>query len=164
MGKRSQKNSVLMVCVGNICRSPIAEAVMGEVIVKAGLQKEWHVESAAIEGWHSGSMPDERALSVLAKHNISYIGYARVLTTDDFKKFDYIFGKDRSNLAALKRMAPDNAKAKVLLLGNFGLKPDDRIIEDPYYSVGEEPFEKIYQKCSIACQKFLEQARMEQIL
>ncbi|KAH8251578.1 hypothetical protein KR038_002285, partial [Drosophila bunnanda] len=150
--------------IGNICRSPIAEAVMGEVIIKAGLQKEWHVESAAIEGWHSGSIPDERALRVMAKHNISYTGYARILTTDDFMKFDYIFGMDRCNLAALNRMAPDNATAKVLLLGNFGLKPDDRIIEDPYYSVGEAPFEKIYQKCHIACQNFLEQARQQQIV
>lgn len=119
--------------VGNICRSPIAEAVMGEVILRAGLQKEWHVESAAIEGWHSGCPPDERALSVLSKHNIYYTGHARVLTSDDFMKFDYIFGMDRSNLAALKRIAPSCGTAKVLLLGDFGLKPDERIIEDPFY-------------------------------
>ncbi|KAH8280997.1 hypothetical protein KR054_006487, partial [Drosophila jambulina] len=150
--------------VGNICRSPIAEAVMDEVIVRAGLQREWHVESAAIEGWHSGSRPDERALKVLAKHKISYIGYARVLTIEDFMKFDYIFCMDRCNLAELKRMAPDNPTAKVLLLGNFGLKPDERIIEDPYYSVGETPFENIYQKCLKACQNFLQQARQKQIL
>ncbi|XP_017001396.2 low molecular weight phosphotyrosine protein phosphatase 2 [Drosophila takahashii] len=164
MGKRSQRTSVLMVCVGNHCRSPIAEAVMRDVIEGAGLQGEWHVESAGIEGWHCGCRPDERVLNVLARHNIEYYSIARVLTPEDFLKFDYIFGMDRSNLAALKRMAPDYAKAKVLLLGDFGLKPDERIIEDPYYNIGEAPFETIYQQCKIACQNFLKQARLKQII
>nr|XP_036674631.1 low molecular weight phosphotyrosine protein phosphatase 2-like [Drosophila suzukii] len=164
MGKRSQRRSVLMVCVGNLCRSPIAEAVMRDVVQKAGLQGEWHVESAGIEGWHCGCRPDERALNVLARNNIEYYSHARVLTPGDFLKFDYIFGMDRSNLAALKRMAPDYATAKVLLLGDFGLKPDDRIIEDPYYDIGEASFEKIYQQCKIACQNFLKQARKNQIM
>ncbi|XP_017084647.1 low molecular weight phosphotyrosine protein phosphatase 2 [Drosophila eugracilis] len=164
MGKRSQKNHVLMVCVGNLCRSPIAEAVMRDVVQRAGLQGEWHVESAGIEGWHCGCSPDDRALNVLANHNIQYCGAARILTPEDFLKFDYIFGMDRSNLAALKRMAPDYSTAKVLMLGDFGLKPDERVIEDPYYNIGEAAFEKIYQQCKIACQNFLIQARLKQII
>ncbi|XP_016959806.1 low molecular weight phosphotyrosine protein phosphatase 2 [Drosophila biarmipes] len=164
MGKRSQRSSVLMVCVGNLCRSPIAEAVMRDVVARAGLQGEWHVESAGIEGWHCGCRPDERALKVLARNNIKYCGHARVLTPEDFLEFDYIFGMDRSNLAALKQMAPDFATAKVLLLGDFGLKPDERIIEDPYYDIGEASFEKIYQQCNTACQNFLRQARLKQIM
>lgn len=118
---------------GNICRSPIAEAVMRDVIGREGLQKEWHVESAGIEGWHSGCPPDERALKVLARHNITYHKCARVVNSDDFFKFDYIFAMDRSNLAALKRITPSYGTAKMFLLGDFGLKPDERIIEDPYY-------------------------------
>nr|XP_017103086.2 low molecular weight phosphotyrosine protein phosphatase 2 isoform X1 [Drosophila bipectinata] len=164
MGKKSEKYNVLMVCVGNICRSPIAEAVMRDVISREGVQKEWHVESAGIEGWHSGCLPDERALKVLARHNIKYHNCARVVNIDDFFKFDYIFGMDRSNLAALKRIAPSYGTARVFLLGDFGLKPDERIIEDPYYSLGEEPFEKIYQKCVVACESFLKQARQNDIL
>ncbi|XP_017047180.1 low molecular weight phosphotyrosine protein phosphatase 2 [Drosophila ficusphila] len=164
MGRRSRKNSVLMVCVGNLCRSPIAEAVMRDVVKRAGMQGEWHVESAGIEGWHCGKRPDERALNILASHNIEYNGRARVLVPKDFLKFDYILAMDRSNLAALKRMAPDYGTAKVLLLGDFGLKPDERIIEDPYYNLGEEPFEKIYQQCNTACKQFLKQARLKQIM
>ncbi|EDW42275.1 low molecular weight phosphotyrosine protein phosphatase 2 [Drosophila sechellia] len=164
MGKRSQKSSVLMVCVGNLCRSPIAEAVMRDVVARAGLQGEWHVESAGIEDWHSGRRPDERALNVLARHNIDYHGKARVLAPEDFFEFDYIFGMDLSNLAALRRMAPKGATAKLLILGNFGLKPDERIIEDPYYDISEAPFEQIYRQCSIACKNFLKQARLKQIM
>lgn len=106
---------------------------MRDVISREGLQKEWHVESAAIEGWHSGCLPDERALKVLARHNITYHSCARIVNSDDFFKFDYIFAMDRSNLAALKRIAPSYSTAKMFLLGDFGLKPDERIIEDPYY-------------------------------
>ncbi|EDV49184.1 low molecular weight phosphotyrosine protein phosphatase 2 [Drosophila erecta] len=164
MGKRSQKNSVLMVCVGNLCRSPIAEAVMRDVVARAGLQAEWHVESAGIEGWHSGRRPDERALNVLARHNLDYFGTARVLAPEDYLKFDYIFGMDLSNLAALRRMAPKGATAKLLLLGDFGLRPDERILEDPYYDIGEAPFEQIYRQCKIACKNFLKQARLKQIM
>ncbi|XP_017117560.1 low molecular weight phosphotyrosine protein phosphatase 2 [Drosophila elegans] len=164
MGRRSQKSSVLMVCVGNLCRSPMAEAVMIDVVKRAGLQGEWHVDSAGIEGWHCDRRPDERALTVLASHNIEYHGRARLLIPEDFTKFDYIFAMDRSNLAALKRLAPHYSTAKLLLLGDFGLKPDERIIEDPYYNVGEAPFVKIYQQCEIACQHFLKQALLKEIL
>ncbi|EDX13034.1 low molecular weight phosphotyrosine protein phosphatase 2 isoform X1 [Drosophila simulans] len=164
MGKRSQKSSVLMVCVGNLCRSPIAEAVMRDVVTRAGLQGEWHVESAGIEDWHSGRRPDERALNVLARHNIDYHGKARVLAPEDFFEFDYIFAMDLSNLAALRRMAPKGTTAKLLILGNFGLKPDERIIEDPYYDISEAPFEQIYRQCSIACKNFLKQALLKQIM
>ncbi|XP_044314460.1 low molecular weight phosphotyrosine protein phosphatase 2 isoform X1 [Drosophila rhopaloa] len=137
---------------------------MMDVLKRAGLQGEWHVDSAGIEGWHCDRRPDERALNVLARHNIDYNGRARVLIPEDFLMFDYIFGMDRSNLAELKRMTPDYATAKVLLLGDFGLKPDERIIEDPYYNVGEAPFEKIYQQCNIACHHFLKQALRNQIM
>lgn len=106
---------------------------MRDVVARAGLQGEWHVESAGIEDWHSGHRPDERALNVLARHNIEYNGKARVLAPEDFLEFDYIFAMDLSNLAALRRMAPKGTTAKLLILGNFGLKPDERIIEDPYY-------------------------------
>ncbi|XP_022227937.2 low molecular weight phosphotyrosine protein phosphatase 2 isoform X2 [Drosophila obscura] len=142
--------NVLMVCVGNICRSPIAEAVMRDVIARAGLQKDWHVESAAIEGWHHGSRPDERALRVLAKHNIECTSVARQLQPKDFVRFDYILAMDRSNMASLKHLAPKYSRAKLLLLGDFGLKPDERSIEDPYYLMGTAPFEKIYKQCTLA--------------
>lgn len=119
----------------NICRSPIAEAVLHAAIVKDGLQAEWHVDSAAIEAWHLGAPPDERALRVLQKNKIEYHNRARRLKREDFEKFDFIVGMDQSIMASLRLLEPHYAKAKLLMLGDFmfGLKPSERIIDDPYY-------------------------------
>ncbi|XP_034486729.1 low molecular weight phosphotyrosine protein phosphatase 2-like isoform X2 [Drosophila innubila] len=162
MGKSSKPKSVLMVCVDNISRSPIAEAVLHDAICKLGLQNEWRVDSAAIEGWNLGAKPDPRALSVLRHHNIEYYSCARRLVLDDFDKFDYILGMDQSNMASLKLLMPHYSNATLLLLSDFlfGFEPNHRAIEDPYYA----PFEKIFEQCSYACSSFLKQARRNQIV
>ncbi|KAL9899591.1 low molecular weight phosphotyrosine protein phosphatase 1-like [Glossina fuscipes fuscipes] len=156
MGKK-----ILMVCLGNICRSPIAEAVMKQALEYEQLHHEWTVDSAGLGGWHSGLLPDNRALSVLEQNGIVYANRARIITVDDFKECDYIFGMDNSNVAELKRLAPENSKAKVKLLGDFGLKESNKIIEDPYYLVGEEPFVKVYNQCVLACRAFAERLKKE---
>ncbi|KAH8310987.1 hypothetical protein KR044_003770, partial [Drosophila immigrans] len=168
----------------NISRSPIAEAVLRDVIQKTGLQNEWHVDSAAIEGWHLGESPDPRALSVLDRHKIKYTDCARRLDIDDFEKFDYILGMDMSNMASLKLLKPQDSKSKLLLLSDFlfGFQMDNRSIDDPYYvnkshlhgylienniflqEIGEASFEKIYAQCIYACSNFLKQARHNQII
>lgn len=121
--------------VDNISRSPIAEAVLHDAIYKLGLQNEWRVDSAAIEGWNLGARPDPRALSVLRHHNIEYCSRARRLDLDDFEKFDYILGMDQSNMASLKLLMPHYSNATLLLLSDFlfGFDPNNRAIEDPYY-------------------------------
>ncbi|XP_064550414.1 low molecular weight phosphotyrosine protein phosphatase 2-like [Drosophila montana] len=167
MSNKARKTKyVLMVCVDNICRSPIAEAVLRDIIVKDNLHSNWRVDSAAIEAWHLGARPDDRALSVLRQHNINYHSCARRLTPEDFEKFDYILGMDQSILASLKLLQPYYAKSQLLMLGDFlfGLKPNERIIEDPYYEMGEEPFQKIYEQCAHACGNFLKQARHDEII
>ncbi|EDW14732.1 low molecular weight phosphotyrosine protein phosphatase 2 [Drosophila mojavensis] len=165
MDDKTNKKYVLMVCVDNTCRSPIAEAVLHDMIVKQDLQAEWDVESAAIEAWHVGAHPDERALSVLHKHKIKYTNLVRRIKLEDFEKFNYIVGMDQSIMASLKLLEPHYAKAKLLMLGDFliGLKPDERFIEDPYYEMGEGPFDKIYEQCTLACANFLNQARNDEI-
>lgn len=166
MGKSREPKYVLMVCVDNISRSPIAEAVLHDVICKLGLQNEWKVDSAAIEGWNLGAKPDPRALKVLRQHNIKDYSCARRLVVDDFEKFDYILGMDQSNMASLKLLMPHYSNAKLLLLSDFlfGFKPNNQAIEDPYYDMGEAPFEKIFEQCSYACSNFLRQARQNEIV
>lgn len=122
--------------IGNICRSPIAEAVMRRALRRNGVDKDWSVDSAALMGYHSGSLPEERALNVLQNHGISYDKAARVIKTEDFLECDYIFGMDSDNVAELKKMSPPEIKAQIMLLGEFGLPEDEKIIHDPYY-VGE---------------------------
>ena len=117
---------------GNICRSPIAEAVFLNLIKERGLESKWGVDSAALGGWHAGKSPDRRAMSTLRKHNVPYEHKARQIKKDDFKKFDYIFGMDDENMEELERLAPKDKKAQLLLLGSFDPQ-GDRIIRDPYY-------------------------------
>ncbi|XP_060650017.1 low molecular weight phosphotyrosine protein phosphatase 2 [Drosophila nasuta] len=166
MNTTENSKNVLMVCTDNISRSPIAEAVLRDVISKEGLQEEWQVDSAAIEGWHLGEKPDPRALSVLGHHKIKYNDCARRLDIDDFEKFDYILGMDPSNMASLRLLKPHYSNSKLLLLSDFlfGFKTNNRCIEDPYYEIGEDSFEKIYDQCQFACSNFLKQARHNQII
>ncbi|KAH8360123.1 hypothetical protein KR093_010869, partial [Drosophila rubida] len=149
----------------NISRSAMAEAVLGDIIRKSGLQSEWQVDSAAIEGWHLGEKPDPRALNVLGHHKIKYNACARRLDIDDFEKFDYILGMDQSNMASLKLLKPHHSNSKLLLLSDFlfGFQTN-RVIEDPYYDIGEASFEKIYEQCNYACSNFLKQARHNEII
>ncbi|XP_055906609.1 low molecular weight phosphotyrosine protein phosphatase 1-like [Eupeodes corollae] len=154
---------ILMICLGNICRSPIAEAVMQDTIEKAGVAKDWEVDSAGIGDWHAGNSPDYRALNIMKNHGLKYSNHARQIRNIDFEQFDYIFGMDDENMDDLNRLAPKGSKAKLLMLGNFGLDKKDRIIKDPYYLKGEAAFEKAYQQCVVACDAFFKEVQAGKI-
>lgn len=122
----------LKILPGNICRSPIAEAVFIDTVKKAGQAAKWEIDSAAIGSWHVGRSPDSRALGVMSKYNLAYSNKARQIKNADFKHYDYIFGMDDENINDLRDLAPNGATAKILLLGDFD-PLNDRIIRDPYY-------------------------------
>ncbi|KAE9421042.1 hypothetical protein Angca_008791, partial [Angiostrongylus cantonensis] len=131
------------ITLGNICRSPIAEAVFLDIIKKRGIRDQWEVDSAAIIGFHSGKSPDRRALSTLKKFGITdYVHKARVATTADIREFDYIFGMDDSNISDLRDLEKQtNGKAIVELLGKYDPQ-GHRTVPDPYYESGDEMFEQ----------------------
>uniref|UniRef100_A0A182UZS7 DNA topoisomerase I n=1 Tax=Anopheles merus TaxID=30066 RepID=A0A182UZS7_ANOME len=133
---------------GNICRSPIAEAVFIKAIDTAGVADQWEVDSAAIGSWHVGRSPDHRALATMKKHDLPYSNKARQIKKADFEHYDYIFGMDGENIADLKERAPKgDSKAKILLLGDFDPQQPGAIIRDPYYDSGSEGFEQCYVQC-----------------
>lgn len=103
-----------------------------DAIGKAGVEDKWEVDSAAIGSWHVGRNPESRAMGIMSKYNLAYTNKARQIKKDDFKKFDYIFGMDDENITDLKELAPKDATAKILLLGDFDPQ-GERIIRDPYY-------------------------------
>ncbi|RZF36220.1 hypothetical protein LSTR_LSTR008546 [Laodelphax striatellus] len=148
------EKSALFICLGNICRSPIAEAVCKKVVVDLGVSNRWHIDSAAIGPWHVGNPPDPRAISTLKAHGLSTQHRARQLSTEDFRKFDYIFGMDEENMDALKTRTPKDSKAECLLLGSFD-PSGETIIRDPYYDRGDAGFEKCYQQCVSSCTEFI---------
>ncbi|EZA62017.1 hypothetical protein DMN91_003398 [Ooceraea biroi] len=152
----TEKKRVLMICLGNICRSPIAEAVFENEMSKRGLKNQWEVDSAAIMGYHTGKMPDHRALSTLRENGITnYAHRARQITQDDFHKFDWIFGMDNENIQELCAMKPNmECRAKVELLGSYDPNKEI-IIRDPYYDSGSAGFQKAYEQCLRSVTAFL---------
>lgn len=152
----TQKKKVLMICLGNICRSPIAEAVFIDQINKLNINHLWEVESAALIGYHTGKNPDHRATSTLREKGITnYSHKARPITKDDFTNFDWIFGMDNSNIQELNDMKPNNATAKIELLGNYDPE-GEVIIRDPYYDSNSAGFHKAYEQCVRSVKAFLE--------
>ncbi|KAM3932595.1 low molecular weight phosphotyrosine protein phosphatase isoform 1-T1 [Leptodactylus fuscus] len=148
--------SVLFVCLGNICRSPIAEAVFRKLVQDEGVAHQWNIDSAATSTYEIGNPPDYRGQNCMRKHGIAMNHTARQITKDDFLSYDYILCMDESNLRDLKRKCNQvqSCKAKIELLGSYD--PQKRlIIEDPYYG-SDEDFETVYQQCVRCCKSFLE--------
>lgn len=147
--------SVLFVCLGNICRSPMAEAVFKEVARQNGVADKWHVESAGTGGWHVGSPADDRTMAVLRHHGIEFSHSAKQLVPEDFNRFDFILGMDQANIADINRKKPKNSKAQVLLLGSFDPEGHS-IIGDPYYDSDNRGFDRCYEQCLRSCKSFLD--------
>uniref|UniRef100_A0A8D0EL28 Low molecular weight phosphotyrosine protein phosphatase n=1 Tax=Strix occidentalis caurina TaxID=311401 RepID=A0A8D0EL28_STROC len=145
--------------LGNICRSPIAEAVFRKLVTDEKVENKWMTDSAAVSDWNVGRSPDARALSCLRNHGIETAHKARQVTKDDFQTFDYILCMDESNLRDLKRKSNQvkDCKAKIELLGSYDPQKQ-LIIEDPYYG-NEKDFETVYEQCVRCCKAFLEKSR-----
>lgn len=128
----SMKPSVLFVCLGNICRSPLAEAALREEARRLGIDVE--IDSAGTGDWHVGHPPDPRAVAVARRNGVDISGLrARVVTPEDFRRFDHVVALDALNLAHLKRMRPSEATAQLSLLLDHVDGRRGEAVADPYY-------------------------------
>lgn len=139
---------ILMVCLGNICRSPLAHGVLQQLADDKGLG--WTIDSAGTGGWHIGNPPDNRAIAIAKDHGIDISGQqAQQLCSGDFDRFDHILAMDRANLRSLVTMAETaEQRARIQLF-----LPDNEV-PDPYYD--DDLFEIVYQLVEARCEELIE--------
>jgi protein-tyrosine phosphatase len=139
----SKTTRVLMVCLGNICRSPTAEAMLRKKLHEAGLDDRIEVDSAGTADYHVDSPPDRRAVAHGEKRGLKMNHLrGRQIGREDFDRFDFILAMDEDNLANLERIRPAGARAKLALLMSYAPQAGAHEVPDPYYG-GADGFENV---------------------
>ena len=163
---------ILFVCLGNICRSPMAEAVMRKLVKEAGLSDQIKVDSAGTGDWHIGKPPHEGTRRILNDRSISYEGMvARQVVTEDFEQFTYIVCMDSSNISNVRALLEDTkeqengrfhtyAGSKEQLFTFMELLPEHDVkdVPDPYYTGN---FEYVYELIEAGCQALLNKVKAD---
>ncbi|HUW00660.1 MAG TPA: low molecular weight protein-tyrosine-phosphatase [Gallionella sp.] len=152
---------VLFVCMGNICRSPTAEAVFRHYVESAGMSADILIDSAGTHDYHIGDKPDARA-----QHAARQRGYdmselrGRQVGEDDFRHFDYVLAMDSANLAILQHIAPPGSDTRARLFLEYARHHRERDVPDPYYG-GADGFERVLDMVEDAAQGLLEEIRQK---
>ena len=144
---------ILMVCLGNICRSPLAHGVMEHLVKEQGL--DWEIDSAGTGDWHIGEAPDRRSISVARKYGVDISGQCcRQFSTEDFERYDVIYVMDRSNYRDVLELAgTEEHRRKVqLFLGTD-------VVPDPYYD--DAMFDPVYQMIEKRCREIIRQIKTD---
>ncbi|MBQ0115032.1 MAG: low molecular weight phosphotyrosine protein phosphatase [Bacteroidales bacterium] len=153
------KYGILFVCLGNICRSPAAEGVFGQLVEEEGLSDRFDIDSAGTYSGHRGQLPDQRMLIHARRRGLELTHRSRPIEVSDFERFDMIVAMDSSNRYDLEEMAPTPSdKAKIVMMGDY-IDPYMRTfhdyVPDPYYE-GSEGFELVLDLLEGACQNLLD--------
>ena len=153
---------VNFVCLGNICRSPMAEAVMRQLILNEGLEAQIEVDSSGTSDWHIGKVPHEGTLAILEQHSIPTDGmFARQYEASDLETFDYIVAMDESNIENMVLLNGGKTSSKVFRFLDIVEKSLIKDLPDPYYT-GD--FDETYDLVTQGCQALLELIKKEKSL
>ncbi|WP_186576788.1 low molecular weight protein-tyrosine-phosphatase [Aquibacillus kalidii] len=148
---------VLFICLGNICRSPMAEAIFRDLVKKEGLSDEVIVDSAGIGDWHVGSAPHQGTRNLLDNLSISYQGIsARQVTDKDWEDFNYIIAMDEKNINDLNAIRNQHGEVVVKRLMEFVANPKEENVPDPYFT---NNFEYTYELVSQGCKELFKEIR-----
>lgn len=153
---------LLFVCLGNICRSPLAEGVFLDLVTRAELGDRYDVDSAGTGAWHAGEGADPRSVEVAERNGVRLTGCARQVEPEDFRSFDLILAMDHENLENLRTMNERvGGTARLALLREFDPESDDgREVPDPYYG-GPRGFELVFEMVQRSCAALLHRLEVE---
>ncbi|TAN84305.1 MAG: low molecular weight phosphotyrosine protein phosphatase [Gallionella sp.] len=154
---------VLFICMGNICRSPTAEAVFRHHVEKAGLSGQIMIDSAGTIDFHTGKAPDLRAQRAALRRGYDMSGLrGRQVEEGDFHRFDYVLAMDRDNLAILQRLTPPDSGTKAQLFLEYARHHVEREVPDPYYG-GSDGFEHVLDMVEDAAKGLLQHIRQKHL-
>ncbi len=151
--------AILFVCMGNICRSPLAEGILRNLAESAALH-QLTVDSAGTGGWHRGDAPDPRSIAMARRHGIDIsLQRARQVTAADFETFDLVFAMDENNLANLLRLSSERHRHKIHLFMEYAAGHRENV-PDPYYGA-EDGFLTVYNMLLAGCRSLLEKIELD---
>lgn len=154
---KQEKIRILFVCLGNICRSPSAEAVMKKLVANAGLEDRIEIDSAGILGYHEGERADQRMRAHATRRGYKLDSISRPVRMSDFYDFDLIIGMDAKNIDDLKRKAPDlESTGKIHQMTEYSRNKLYDYVPDPYYG-GDSGFELVLDLLEDACSGLLDE-------
>ena len=161
MTTENDKLRILFVCLGNICRSPLAEGVFRHHVERAGLADRFDIDSAGTSSYHEGDPPDPRTTAVARTRGIVLTGRSRQIKRTDLDDFDYVIVMDAQNHAAVQRLAKATSHALVHLLREFDAQAKhDRDVPDPYYG-GVNGFEDVHDMVDRSAEGLLQYLKQE---
>lgn len=147
---------ILFICMGNICRSPSAEAVFSQLLKQRGLAQDFVIDSAGTHSYHVGSPPDRRSMRAARQRGIEMAHLrARQVVAADFDRFDWLVVMDQNNLASLQAMFPDAQLQKIHAMMDFATEASHAEVPDPYYG-GDHGFELVLDLLADASKGLLE--------
>lgn len=150
----TEPTRVLFVCLGNICRSPLAEGIFLHLASQRGALDRFHVDSAGTGGWHAGNPADPRSIAVAKQHGVHLPSRARQVRGSEADQWDIVLAMDAQNRADLIELGFDSNVVK--LMRGFEPAADDTDVPDPYYG-GDDGFENVYRMLLAACDGLLDQ-------
>jgi protein-tyrosine phosphatase len=153
----SEITEVSFVCLGNICRSPLAQGLFQDLVNREKLDQKIFISSAGTGNWHIGNLPDERMRQTAHSKGINLESRAQQFQSNDFNRFNLVLAMDQSNLARLSEIAPSTLpKNKLMLFRSFDPEStDDQDVPDPYYG-GAKGFEEVYSIVKRTCPPLLD--------